>query len=282
MKIGLIDVGGGSRDIYGAGILDFCLEAKVNFDYCIGISAGSANIASFLAKQKGRNYKFYTEYFFRKDYASFKNLILKKNYVDLDYVYGTLSNSDGEYPLDFEAMQKNPAIFKLQACQAITAQPYYFDKKDLKPDHFSAFKASSCLPLICQPVVIWQKQFFDGGLIDPIPLQKAFADGCDKVVLILTRPKEERRNSKRDAKCAKLLAKSYPNVAKALEKRYLVYNEQLEMAKKYEKEGQVLILAPDDILGLRTLTKDRKKLDLLYQKGLADGRKILSFLKDKY
>ena len=46
MKLGVIDVGGGFRDIYGAGVFDWCLDHGVNFDYCIGISAGSANLAS--------------------------------------------------------------------------------------------------------------------------------------------------------------------------------------------------------------------------------------------
>ncbi len=48
MKLGVIDVGGGFRDIYGAGVFDWCLDHDVHFDYCIGISAGSANLASFL------------------------------------------------------------------------------------------------------------------------------------------------------------------------------------------------------------------------------------------
>ena len=73
MKLGVIDVGGGFRDIYGAGVFDWCLDHDVHFDYCIGISAGSANLASFLAKQRGRNYTFYMDYVFRKEYASLDN-----------------------------------------------------------------------------------------------------------------------------------------------------------------------------------------------------------------
>ena len=56
MKIGVIDVGGGLRGVYGAGVFDYCMENEIHFDYCVGISAGSANISSYLAKQMGRNY----------------------------------------------------------------------------------------------------------------------------------------------------------------------------------------------------------------------------------
>ena len=55
MKYGVIDVGGGLRGIYGAGVLDRCLEEDLRFDLCIGVSAGSANMASYLAGQHGRN-----------------------------------------------------------------------------------------------------------------------------------------------------------------------------------------------------------------------------------
>lgn len=67
MKYGIIDVGGGLRGIYGAGVLDRCLEENVHFDCCIGVSAGSANMTSYVAGQKGRNKPFYDEYSFRKE-----------------------------------------------------------------------------------------------------------------------------------------------------------------------------------------------------------------------
>ena len=106
---GIIDVGGGFRAIFGAGVEDRCLEEDVGFDHCYGISAGSANLASYLARQQGRAHTFYTQYAFRKEYASMENYITKRNFCDLDYVYGTLSNSDGENPLDYAAFSDNPA-----------------------------------------------------------------------------------------------------------------------------------------------------------------------------
>ena len=37
MKTGLVDVGGGMRDIYGAGVLDYCLDQGIRFDCCVGV-----------------------------------------------------------------------------------------------------------------------------------------------------------------------------------------------------------------------------------------------------
>ena len=69
-KIGVVDVGGGFRGIYAAGVLDYCMHKGIWFDLGIGVSAGSANIASYCARQPLRNHKFYTEYGLRKEYMS--------------------------------------------------------------------------------------------------------------------------------------------------------------------------------------------------------------------
>ena len=58
MKTAVVDVGGGLRGIYACGVLDRCLEDGITFDVGVGVSAGAANIASYIAGQKGRNYRF--------------------------------------------------------------------------------------------------------------------------------------------------------------------------------------------------------------------------------
>ena len=111
MKTAVVEVGGGLRGIYATGVLDRCLEEGILFDAGVEVSAGSANIASYIAGQKGRNYQFYTEYSGRKEYMSLRNFLFRKSYIDMDYVYGVLSNTDGENPLDYEALVANPMTF---------------------------------------------------------------------------------------------------------------------------------------------------------------------------
>ena len=278
MKTGIIDVGGGMRDAYGAGIYDWCLDNDVSFDYCIGVSAGSANLSTFLAKQRGRNIKFYTDYDLREECMSMKNYVRTRNFVDLEYVYGTLSNSDGECPLDFDAVMKNPAEFKIVATDSISGKPHYFDKTDMSQDDYGAIKASSCVPAANQPYYVNGTRYFDGGISDPIPVRKCFEDGCDKVVLILTRPRDFERSPKKDRVTTNILRTKYPNAAKAMKMRAATYNYQLRLAKEYEKEGRLLILAPDDIGGMKTLTKDREMIEALYHKGYNDAAAIRDFL----
>ena len=278
--IGVVDVGGGMRGIYGAGVLDTCMEQGISFDYGIGVSAGAANIASYTADQKGRNYRFYTEFAFRKEYMSFGHLLKEGSYLDLDYIYGGLSNSDGEYPLDFPAMLSSGKTFRVVATNALNGKPVYFDmRQDMKQDDYAPIKASSCVPVVDRPYVIKGIPYFDGGISDPIPVDHAFSDGCEKVVLILTRPRDNYRKPGNDRRLAHFIRKRYPHAAEDLARRADIYNAGLNRAKELEAAGKLLILAPDDISGMKTLNRNREAMDVLYQKGRKDAERIGAFLK---
>ena len=279
MKTAVIDVGGGLRGIYAAGVLDCCLEEGIHFDVGIGVSAGAANIASYLAGQKGRNYLFYTEYSTRKEYMSLRNFLFKKSYIDMDYVYGVLSNDDGENPLDFAAMAANPAAFIVVATNAETGKVRYFEKSDMAQNNYDVIKASCSIPLVCHPYFIDGVPYYDGALGDPIPIEKAFSMGCDKVVLILTKPRDFRRTPDKDRKLAAGIRKKYPLAAAQMEQRAAHYNAALDLAESYAKQGKLLIVAPDDTCGMDTLTRNPEAMKRFYEKGLHDGEVIASFLK---
>jgi len=279
MKIGVVDVGGGLRGIYAVGVLDYCMDQGIRFDMGIGVSAGSANLASYAAGQRGRNYQFYTEYAFRKQYMSLGNFITKKSYVDMDYVYGTLCRSDGENPLDYPVLRDNPMEFYVVATDALTGEPKYFDKGDIRQDDYSVMKASSAIPFVCKPYVVQGVAYYDGALGDPVPVEKAFQLGCDRVVVILTKPESVLRNPKKDEKLAAGIRKKYPAAAEKLCKRAQHYNESVALAQEYARQGKVLIIAPDDTCGVDTLKKDKNSLQRLYDKGYMDGKKITDYLR---
>ncbi len=276
--IGIVDVGGGERGAYGAGVLDWCMEKGVDFDCCVGVSAGAANLSSYMAGQLGRNFAFYTAYSFRAQYMGPGLLARTGEYADLDYIYGTLSNSDGEYPLDYPAMVASGKQFTIVATDAQSALPVYFTMEDMAQDCYDPVKASSALPLVNRPYPVNGRPCFDGGLSDPIPVRKAFEAGCEKVVVVLTRPRDYYRDPARDARAARILSVRYPRIAEALANRAALYNLQLDLAKKYERDGRVLIVAPDSIGEMDTLTKDRDAIEALYAKGLRDAYAIADFL----
>ncbi|MBQ8946785.1 MAG: patatin family protein [Lachnospiraceae bacterium] len=273
--LGIVDVGGGTRDIFGAGVLDYLLDEDIRSDAYIGVSAGSANGASYLAGQRGRNYRFYDRYAYRPEYMSARNFIRRGSYIDLEYIYSTLSNSDGEDPLDYEAFISNPCSFVIVATDAFTGKAVYLDKSSLKKDHYEALMTSSCVPAINKPSIFSGKPYFDGGLSDPIPYDKAFETGCDKVIVILTRPKNAFRKKSSDSKVSKYLTTQYPEAAEALKNRADTYNSELEKALELEKDGRLLIIAPEDISNMKTLTRDRVIMNRMYREGYSKARDLV-------
>lgn len=278
MKTGIIDVGGGYRGIYAAGVLDYCMDKAISFDLAIGISAGSANLITYAAGQRGRCYRFFTQYGLRKEYAGVGNFLRKKTFIDMDYVYGTLSNAGGEDPLDYAAFARNPMEFYVVAARADTGAPMYFGKGDIRQDAYDVMKASCAIPGVCHPYPVGDTLYFDGALGDPVPVQKAFDLGCDRVVLLLTKPEAIPRTSERDERLAKLIRSSYPAAAESLCLRAQRYNAGVDLARRYAQEGKALIVSPDDTCGVSTLTRDAQKLDRLYQKGYADGKKVEAYM----
>jgi len=150
-RVGVVDCGGGTRGIFGAGVFDRCMELGIDFDHFVGVSAGSANGASYLAHQKGRNYRFYNDYAFRKEYMSLENYFDTGSFIGFDYIYSTLSNEDGEDPIDYDTMVANPCGFEIVATNAITGRPVYFNKSEIKRDNYDFLKASCCVPGIDMP-----------------------------------------------------------------------------------------------------------------------------------
>ena len=172
----------------------------------------------------------------------------------------------------------NPTALLVPATNAVTGSTKYFEKSDLQQDNYDIFKASSALPVLCSPYMVNWLPYYDGALGDPVPIEKAFQQGCDKVVLVLTRPAHTPRGPGKDAFFADRIQRKYPFAASKLRTRVARYNECVALAKEYEAQGRALIIAPDDICGLDTLKRDREALIRFYQKGYQEAKRISAFL----
>ncbi len=271
---GIIDVGGGMRDIYGAGVLDYFIDNNITFDLCIGVSAGSANIISYLAKQRGRTYRFYAEFSSRKEYMSFENMHKTGSYFNLDYIYSTLSNSDGECPLDFDEYAKTTSRFLTVVTNADTGEAEFLDGSEIGKDNLWTIKASCAMPVACKPFEYNGKRYVDGGVAAPIPVEKAIELGCDKVYVIIPRPAE--RKKREFSLLMKPFLSDTPKVLELLKNRPIIYNSQLDTLDKYIREGKAVLISPDSDKGLNMITTDSTKLTPYYDKGYNDAKKIFA------
>ena len=284
MKTCLLVEGGGMKCAYSAGILDRMLDEKITFDECIGVSAGAANLVSYLAGQRGRNLKFYVEYPKHPKYHGAWQWITTGHFFNLHYIYGTLSNEGGASPVDYDALVKNPAQLLITATDAKTGEAKYFTKDDIKRNDLTVIKAGAALPALSRAIKVNGRKYFDGGVADSIPLQKAFDEGCDRIVLVLENPRSFFRQPQNHKFLYHLMLWKYPAVAKGVDTRHLRYHECLKWVYEMEKAGKVFIFAPPENTGISTSTIDFPKLQKLYETGIADydarSKEMKEYLKE--
>lgn len=276
--VGIVDVGGGMRGVYSSGVYDYLIDKGISVDLCIGVSAGSANLITYIAGQRGRTLEFYREYPKRKEYMGFGNLFKEGSYIGLDYIYSDLSNSDGENPLDFASALRSDMKFLAVATRVSDGGAEYFVKDAMKQDDYTVLKASCCMPGVCKPVTLNGELYVDGGVAEPVPIQKAFDEGCDKVILVLTKPREDYCRPLIATKVLSVRLRKYPEVLSLMKSLHTRCSEIFERVSRWEKEGKVLVIEPSELHGMTTLNTDSEAICKLYEQGYKDARKIEEFI----
>lgn len=259
----LILEGGTLRPIFSAGVMDALLDNNITFPYCIGVSAGITNEVSYISKQKGRNLEVVTKYRNDNRYLSYRNFLRCKSIFGLDFVFDEIPNN--LIPFDMDTYRKYPGKVLVGVTNAHTGKTEYLNGKDLD-DKATMLRATCAIPLLFPVIKINGKEYYDGGLCDPIPIKKAIADGNTKHLIVLTQPKGYKKElSKKNILVAKLLNKKYPNLKTPLLNRHNHYNETVKFCEQLENEGKVLILRPE--YNLDSFEKDINKLKSSYDHG---------------
>lgn len=285
IRRGLVVEGGGMKCVYSAGILDAFLDHGIRFDYCMGVSGGAGNVASFVAGQRGRNLRFYTKHIHEPESFGLKSLIRTGNLFGLQHIYGDLTNSTGKDPLDFAAMMKSTSEYRLAVTNAETGEAEYFGKEDMSQDDYRYIMASCAIPVVSRPVEINGKKYFDGGLADSIPVRRAIEEGCEKLVVILSKPRNYVKAPQKFRLLYTLACRKYPKIISDIDNRHIRYMENLKEVSKLEKTGKAFVYAPDADMKVGTYSMNAKTEKELYNMGVQHFEKrraeLEAFLSEK-
>lgn len=261
----LVLEGGTFRPLFSCGIMDALLDNDIHFPYVIGVSAGISDGVSYVSKQNKRNYDIIMNHRHDKRYLGLRNFFTDRSLFGIKFVYETVPESI--FPFDWDAYMANPAKVVVGVTNAHTAQCEYLDGKT-SDKKFTMLKATCALPLMFPAIKIDGKDYYDGGVSDPIPAKKAHNDGNEKMLIILTRPKGYKKElSRANVYASKLLKRKYPKFSELLLTRHNIYNSEVEYCEKLEKEGKALILRPSEEIQIDSLEKDLKKIDKIYRFG---------------
>lgn len=279
-KSGLVLEGGGLRAIYTSGVLDAFMENDIEFPYVIGVSAGSCNGVSFLGKNIHRMRDIYIGYSSDERYMSLKSMFKNGEYLNSKWIFGKLSYD--MFPLNYENYESSNAVMCCVATNARTGKPEYFYPKSFR-NGCEELRASCALPVAAKPVKLGKDYYYDGGLTDSIPLKRAFEDGCEKCVVILTQDKGYVKKPMGHPRAVKRTLRHYPLMAEEILVRHKMYNEQRKYVFEQEKLGNALVICSDVPISVPTLEKNPKKLkeiyDIGYRQGLENIDKVREFIK---
>ena len=101
--------------------------------------------------------------------------------------------------------------------------------------------------------------------------------GCDRVLVVLTRPREYRRRPDKLLPLVRKKYREYPNFVAAMEQRAQVYNQDREELFRAEREGRLLVIAPRSTLGVSRTERNTEKLRLLWAAGYQDAVDPVSY-----
>ncbi|MBQ8391959.1 MAG: patatin family protein [Clostridia bacterium] len=269
MKTGLVLEGGASRGYFTVGALDALIDIGFKADLLVGTSAGVANGISFVSNQRGRGLKIGLEYLNDKRYMGMRHLLnpKKRSYYNVEFVFDELPNK--LIPFDSEAYDKSGCKVEAALTNIETGKCEYHTvtSEDRK---WKKVVASCALPILFQPVKIDGSLYMDGGISNSIPFQRAIDENCDKVVVILTRERSYVKSPEKALDISGFLYRKYPNFKKALENRTDMYNEAHHRLLELEKEGRIILIAPEEDTSSWKRTERRpEEIKKLYDKGYA-------------
>ena len=263
-KSALVLEGGGMRGIFTCGVLDYLMDNKISFPYSVGVSAGACNGLSYMSHQRGRGKYSNIDLLAKYKYIGIRPLLKRRGLIDQQLLFHRFP--DRILPYNYKAYAENPGRFEMVTTDCVSGKPCYWEEKYDEKRIIDIVKASSSLPYACPIIYVDGKPMLDGGIVDSIPLQRAFDLGYENCVVVLTRNKGYRKSEK-EVMVPHFIYKEYPRLRVALRNRNKVYNEQLELVERLEDEGKIKVIRPLKPIVVDRMETNVRKLTDLYEEG---------------
>ena len=280
MKKGLVLEGGAMRGLFTAGIIDVMMEAGVEPDGLIGVSAGAAFGCNYKSRQPGRAIRYNSRFAKDSRYSGVKSLLTTGDYFNAQFGYHIVPY---KYDLfDIETFEHNPMEFIVVCTDVLTGQAIYHKMERVDYDELEWLRASASMPLASKVVEVAGYKLLDGGVADSIPLAYSESIGYDRNVVILTQPEGYMKQRTKLMPLMRIGLRRYPEMIKAMDRRYLMYNQQLEYVREAEQTDRCLVIRPDEKLPIGHISHDPDEMRRVYDIGRRKGEEYIDRIKAFY
>ena len=268
------------RGLFTSGILDVMMEAGIEPDGLIGVSAGAAFGCNYKSRQPGRAIRYNKRYARDKRYCSWQSWLKTGDLFNAEFGYHVIPK---KYDLfDDKAFEQNPMEFYAVCTDVETGLPVYKKLEEGTPLTYDWIRASASMPLASKVVELEGMKVLDGGVADSIPLKFFESIGYDRNVVILTQPEGYVKEHNRLMPLMRIALKKYPKMIEALDQRHIMYNRQLEYVRQAEREGRCIVIRPDAKLPIGHISHDPEEMQRVYELGRDTGLRNIDRLKEFY
>lgn len=274
MSIGLVLEGGAMRGMYTAGVLDVFLDNNIEVDGIVSVSAGLLFGLSYLSRQRGRTIRYNKKYIKDKRYMGMYSLITTGNIVNEQFAYHDIPKKLDIF--EEETFQKSKTNIYGVITNIETGKPEYIKIKNTN-EQIEYFRATSAMPFVSKIVKIDNKKYLDGAFSDSIPVSKCMELGYDKIIVVLTRPKDYKKK-KTNKFIPQIRYFRYKNLINCINNRYKEYNKTLELIKDYEDKKQIFVIRPSRKINIKRIEKNINKIEEMYNLGISDANELMSKL----
>ena len=274
-NIGLVLEGGGMRGTFTSGVLDYLMDNDIEFPYGIGVSAGACNGVSYVSRQRGRAKFSNIELLDKYKYIGLDHLIRTGSIIDMEMLYSRFTEEI--LPFDYDSYFSREMRFEMVTTDCLTGKACYMEEYSDRKRLIDIVKASASLPYVCPICFVDDRPMLDGGIVDSIPIQRAFSQGYEKCIVVLTRNKGYRKKEK-EFNLPFFIYRKYPFLREALKQRSIAYNQQLEMIESLENKGQIIVIRPEKPIVVDRMERNISKLTNLYNEGYSCAEKILNVM----
>ena len=269
MKKGLVLEGGAMRGMFTCGVTDVMMEHGITFDGMIGVSAGAAFGCNYKSGQAGRAIRYNKRFCREPKFCSIRSLLKTGDLYGNEFCWHTLPDKLDVF--DREAYRANPMAF-YAVCTDVETGGAVYRRCDTGDDtDFEWMRASSSMPLVSRPVVIGERKLLDGGVSDSIPLKFFEHIGYEKNVVILTQPADYEKKPQKQFRLIRMALRRYPNLVKAIARRYIRYNQTLAYIREAEAQGRAFVVRPPEKLQIGSVEHNPDRLEEVYQIGRKTG-----------
>ena len=273
MKKGLVLEGGAMRGLFTAGIIDVMMEAGLEPDGLIGVSAGAAFGCNYKSRQPGRVIRYNTRFAHDKRFCSWQSWLKTGDLYNAQFGYHRIPAELDVF--DNVTFNSSPMAFYVVCTDVLTGKAIY--KRLDKASHltYDWIRASASMPLASKVVELEGQKVLDGGVADSIPLEYFESIGYQRNVVILTQPQGFVKKRNRLMPLMRIALRKYPNMIHALDTRHVMYNAELEYVSEAERTGRALVIRPDSPLPIGHISHDEDEMFRVYELGRDMGQRKL-------